>query len=216
MRVCLGAVVLLGCGTVTSNPDASPPGPMEVTVAELRQLPDGAADVTVDVTHSYLRQRNLHFQHDQGGPAVSWFVPAADPLPAIALGNTVKLHVTQIGTFMGNRQITAAEILSNDDRAASLDALAQQLTIAPNEDLEAELVRIEGGVVVQITPPNNFMVRLGSNAVIVLFSPVGTQAGLCMNAKFDVRAPVIEFQGAYEVVSTVATDFSMVDTTGCI
>jgi hypothetical protein len=216
MRSYVGLVLLVGCGTVTSNPDAPPAGPMNVSVADLRQLPDGATDVTVDVTHTYLRQRNLHFQRDQGGPAVMWFVPAAEALPVIELGNTVKLHVTQMGTFQGNRQILAAEIVSNDGQRANIDALAQQLTVAPNEDLEGELVRIEAGTVVSHTPPNLFMVRLTSNTIIELFSPVGAQVGLCPNATFNLRAPVIEFMGAYEVASTVATDYSMVVTTACM
>jgi hypothetical protein len=223
MREVLVGMMLIACGNVTSQlPDAPPvvdpdasDEPERVSMSELRELPDGPTNVTVVVTHTYLRQRNFHLQADQSGPAVSLFVPANMTPPVIQIGNTVELHVTQVSTFDGNKQISAATVITNDGAVANLDAISQQLTVAPNEDLEGELVRIQRGTVMNLIPPT-FTVQLSSNAIIDLFSPVGVEAGLCMGATFDVRAPVIEFQGTYEVASTVVTDFTNVNTAGCI
>ncbi len=219
------ALLCGGCGEVLETPSDAPDpdGPIvdgpeepeEVSVAALRAIPDGPANVTVVVTHTYLRQRNLHLQRDQSGPGLSMFVPAAMPLPDMVPGNTVKLHVTQMGTFSGNKQILAATIVENDNGSANLDALSQLLTIAPNEDLEGELVRIQRGTVTAHTPPNIFTVQLSSNAIIKLFSPAGVQVGLCVGATFDLRAVVVEFMGEYEVDSADVLDYANVITTAC-
>jgi hypothetical protein len=218
-------LLLVGCGSVQSdNPSADAPDvqvdapapPMPVTMTELRALPDGPVNVALEPSRvTYLRNRNIHLQATTVGPAISMFVPAGVPLPMATIGNTIELHVTELTTFEGNKQITKATLVSNDDANTDVSGLIQTLVTAPNEDLESELVKIARGTVVQIVPPNTFQIRLTSNATLELFSPVGAIVGLCVGATFDVTAVVTEFMGRHEVTSVLATDYANVDRTAC-
>jgi len=214
----------MGCGAVEDNQaidaapiqDDTPPEPMRVTLAQLRALPDGPVNVILEPSRiTYVRAgRNFHIQADAPGPATSVFTAATGTPPGV-IGNTIEIHVTELATFDGNKQIMTTAAVDNDNIVASVSDLAQTLTVVPSEDLESELVKIERGTVTAVQPPNTFTVQLTNGTLVKLFSPVGSQVGLCQGATFDLLAPVIEFQGAHEVTSTVMTDFTNVNVQAC-
>lgn len=214
-------VFLVGCGEVENAlPDAPPieidapdEPPVRMTLSELRVLPDGPANALVEeVRVTYVRNRNPHLQVDPIGPAIFLFVPQSAPPPGLEVGNTVDLHVTEMGTFEGNREITAAEIVANDGGSFDVRSLAQILMTAPNEDFESELVLVQRGTVVQMAPPNTFIVQLINGTTFELFSPAGAQAGIdCLNTSFDVLSVVTEFMGKHQVVATSPDDFANVN-----
>jgi hypothetical protein len=224
LRLTLG-LLLVGCGSVKSDtpladaPDVpvdTPEPPTPVTLTELRALPDGPVNVALEASRvTYLRNRNVHLQANTVGPAIFIFVPAGATPPMATIGNTIELHVTELATFEGNKEITRATIIANDNANTDVTGLAQTLTTAPNEDLESELVKIARGTVVQIVPPNTFQIQLTSTALLELFSPVGLSVGLCVGATFDVTAVVTEFMGRHQVVSLLATDYANVNTLNC-
>jgi hypothetical protein len=214
--------LLVGCGSVQSPQTADAPSgesdapdeePIRMTIAELRALPDGPTNVRLEPARvTYIRNRSPHLQVNTVGPAIFVFVPANAPSPGLEIGNTVELHVTEVSTFEGNRQISTMTVLSNDNGNFDVSTLVQTLTNAPNEDLESELVRIQRGSVTEFSPPNRFVIQLITNATFELFSPVGAQVGLdCIGTSFDVIGVVAEFMGRHQVVANVAEDFSNVN-----
>lgn len=213
----LAFLTVIGCNL---DSDLPPSQTTTVSIAELREMPDGPVDVVLEPTYvTYVRGINpatTYFQTDAPGPAIAVFRGVAEPPLEVMVGNRIEFHVTSVETFNGNKQIDGEVLLAEDD-AFDVNTLAQLLTVVPDETFESELVRIRGATIMEVTPPNIFQVQLASNVVVEMFSPIGISLGLCVGATFDAVGVISEFAATKHTLQAFNNaDFTNISTAACI
>jgi hypothetical protein len=93
----------------------------------------------------------VFIQADVTGPAVFIAVAAADLNPALAVGDTVNLTVTEKATSAGQPRVVAVEdftIEASDGDVAALiqDVSAEATLVSALNDFDAELIKIDGTI----------------------------------------------------------------------
>ncbi|MEW5855107.1 MAG: lamin tail domain-containing protein [Myxococcota bacterium] len=200
----------------SSSSSSSSGGGGCTTLAEARALPAGAVDVTLcAATVTYVYGTGFFLQGGQAGPAVSVYAGNGWTNPdAIAVGDVITLHATDVGAFNGTEQIEAFDGVSKLS-TDNVDALVQDLSAGtlPSEDLEAELVELDGTVTA--INGNNVTISYGSASGVTF--RVSTVGSLCVGATFTVRGVVTEWSpdGIHRIQSYNASDVTGVNTAGC-
>lgn len=202
--------------TVEDGGTTTPPTP--ATIAELRAMADGPVNALLeDVYVTYVRTKGFYVQSIPTGPAIYYYTNTVDPVTlGIVAGNKIDLHVTELGSYNGLREIVAAAVDANDGGSYPVDGMAQDLSagagIPPGEDHESELVKLTG-VTVMSGGGNDFTIRYGTGPTEAAFySYIGT----CVGATLDiVRAVVEENNGSYTIKNFYQDDLTNVDPSGC-
>ena len=159
-----------------------------------------------------------------GAPNVLGLDPAR---PGVFAGDRVSLYVTKMDTRDGNKAITKAVLIANDEGAAggggnlTLDLAAGE-GIAPSKELESRLVKLSEATVVS-GEENTWKVQYGSAPITArVLTPSAEELGLCSGAVISlgnayVTASDEETDGdnEYTIRCHWAADFTRVDTSRC-
>ncbi len=191
------------------------------TIAEVRTAATGADNLVLDtplllcnVLVTYVGSASYFVQQDAAGPAIQVY-EGFEWEPDVDLGDEINLNVTGVTSYNGNEEVNAhddVEVLSHDNDVASI---IQDLSAgtAPSEDLEAELVRVNGGTVTAMADARSLTVDYGTATDVSL--RVSADTAICVGGTFDVLGVVTEWEpdGLHRIESMVSADFSRIE--GC-
>jgi hypothetical protein len=147
-----------------------------------------------DALVSYQFDAGWYAQVDPEGPAIL-FYEAHGWDPDLSVGDVVDVRATHITEFHGLLEVTEHEPVVVKATGRPTEHLIQDLSegIAPSEDLESELVRVQGVLVVGIDG-RNITVSYGGLGGIVLRSHRDDIT--CAGARLDLLAVVTEWNDA--------------------
>jgi len=220
------------CGSVSeSNVDAGDPidaasDALDITpatIAELRAAADGPVNALLEgVVVTYVQANGFFVQLDRTGPGLQVFTANAGV--DVSIGNRVDLHVTNMATFMGNKQIDAHTVVEND--GGNLDVLvnlAQDVVAAGQvlgEDLEGELAVAGVAFVNPIQVGVSYLVEYnlgGAPQQVSLFHPFAGVLDTCaVGAPIRIERSVItEFNGQHQFNAANAGEVVVADPLMC-
>jgi hypothetical protein len=205
-----------------AGPDAdgdADTGPCD-DLEDVRAEAIGADHVVVDlrpcdVMVTYVHEDGYFAQVSRAGPGI-WVDEGVDWVADVAVGDTVRLHVTEVNEADGNAQVTAHGPVEVVARGGDLSTMVQDLSAGRlvSEPYEAELVKIVGARVDDVIG-SSLRVSYGSTAGAAV--DVSDPSAFCLGATFTVTAPVVEHveEPFHRVRSFAASDVTSLDPTGC-
>ena len=190
--------------------------PCNGTIEQLRTEATGAnkkpVDLEVcDVVVTYVLSTGYFIQKDPTGPAIQVF-EGNSWTPNVAVGDVIDMRVTQVTHFNNQEEVSGHEPIVKKSSGTDITPLIQNLTVAPTEDYESELVKITGGTIVTLNGKDGTINYGTATNVVLRAESTGT---LCVGAKFDLLAPVSQYQADHRLQSWALKDFSNIDTSGC-
>jgi hypothetical protein len=207
-----------GTGTAgTAGTGGTGPFACNSTIAELRTEATGANKKAVnlkvcDVVVTYVYPAGYFIQDNSAtGPAIQVFETNAWT-PDVAVGDVIDLHVKEVTSFNNQEEVTKHETVEVKSQGFDVSTIVQNLTVAPSEDLESELVKITGAKVATLAGADG-TIDYGTATGVVLRA--ASTSALCVGATFDILAPVSQYQADHRIQSFSANDFSNIDTTEC-
>jgi hypothetical protein len=156
-----------------------------------------------------------YIQKGQTGPAV--FVFQDSEVPTVAVGNTLRLRVSNLVDYFGLLEVNGSVIESNDGLAGSVADLVQDFTNGPaiGEGTESELVRIDDAVVVSGNG-SAWMVAYADFAYqINVYSNLWSTVQPCPGMRVGLQAPAGQFNANYQLTPHRPEDFLASDPAGC-
>ncbi len=190
------------------------------TIADVRAAATGASNLDVnfklcDVVVTYVAERRFFLQEGPTGPAIQVYEQAGW-VPDVTVGDVISLQVNRVNEYQGNQEISGRSALTVVSTGFDVPSWVQDLSagIEPSESLEAELVRISGATVTDISGLN-LTVSYGTALDVVI--RVLDAAPFCVGAVFDITAPVTEWLPAslHRVQSYLPDDITNLDDSGC-
>ncbi len=211
-----GATGGTGGGAGAAGTGGTGPDPCNGTIAALRTEATGATDKAVnlevcDVVVTYVTNNGYFIQKDATGPAIQVY-EGSQWTADVAVGDVIDVRVTEVTSFNGQEEVTGHEAVVVKSQGFDVSTLVQDLTVAPSEDFESELVKITEGTIVTLNG-NDGTISYGTATDVVLRAQ--STAGLCVGATFDLLAPVSHYQTAHRIQSFTLADFSNIDATAC-
>ena len=197
-----------------SSAEADDGGATCQTIGAVRAMADGDVSVLLcRVLVTYVTPLGWFVAEAPAGPAIEIF-EGSTWTPDVAVGDEVTIPVASLSTFHGTKEVYTHGAVTIHTSGASIDAYIDDVSAgrALGEDDESELVRVTDGVVDAIAGLD-VTVTYGSSAGAAL--RVSEASAFCVGARFDVVAPVIEWDGTYRVQSFQTADLSRIDTTAC-
>ena len=128
-----------------------------------------------------------------GAPNVLGLDPAR---PGVFAGDKVTLHVTTIDTEDGNKTITEATVVANDEGGADVETqlaidLAAGEGIAPSKDFESRLVKLSKATVV-VGKDSSWKVQYGSNPITAnLLARSAEDQCVCAGAVISLKSAYV-------------------------
>ncbi|MCH7924071.1 MAG: MFS transporter [Planctomycetes bacterium] len=128
-----------------------------------------------------------------GAPNVFGLDPAR---PGVFAGDKVSLYVTAIDTEEGNKTITEATVVANDEGGADVDTrlaidLAAGEGIAPSKDLESRLVKLSKATVV-VGKDSSWKVQYGSGPITAnLLARSAEDQCVCAGAVISLKSAYV-------------------------
>ncbi len=160
-----------------------------------------------------------------GAPTVLGLEPTR---PGVFVGDRVSLHITKIDTRDGNKAITKATLIANDEGGADVGGglaldLAAGEGVAPSAQLESRLIKLSEATVVS-GEENTWEVQYGSAPITArLLAPSAQELGFCPGAVLSLGNAYITAgdedpagDREYNIRSHWAADFTRVDIAGAI
>lgn len=133
------------------------------------------------------------------------------------VGDLITVHVTNVASFNGNKEIAAHDIEVLQSFGNNLSGLHQDLSdgIAPTEDLESELVRVVGATVAAIDF-QEVTLAYGTSSDVRFMTDDSWP--VCVGALLDITEAVVTevASGTHQLESFDATaDTANIDVSGC-
>jgi len=187
--------------------------PIEV----LRSTGDGPVSLNIcPALVTYVSYLGYFIQSDPEGPAIMVF-EGTSWTPDVEVGDEITMRVTSLTTFEGTKEINGHGTVNVLSSGNDVDSLIQDLSsgIEPSENLESEIVRIEGAIVNRIDG-REVTVSYGSASNVLM---IPDDSGiLCEGGSFDIVAVVIENStyGRHILKSYSNDDFKFIYATPCL
>ncbi|MBN2495125.1 MAG: lamin tail domain-containing protein [Deltaproteobacteria bacterium] len=198
-----------GCTQATDNDCCD-------SMETLRGAAAGAVDLQLcpaRVTYAYAQ--GYFLQASATGPAVMVY-EGADWTADVAVGDQVRMHVTELTDYNGLLEITAHDAVEVLSQGNPVDPWVQDLSggTLPVENLESELVLVTGATITAVDG-RDLTISYGTATDVLLHTNATSALGYCAGATLDFRGPVGEYSGVYQLRSYDDSDFANFDDSNC-